>query len=167
MQVVWISVLLCFIHVIQYTNNETSHISRHTVRIVFIFNFASLWSNDHSLNNIWILSKKSLEHCNCCHLFYPCSISPTAMNLVSPIRLLLCICPCTFQMPTLHTLILHCLWLVPVGTPALIQFIKSAIICWLIVCLIIYVWESFDNMVQIYFIYNVIAGAKWVHATGA
>ena len=32
---------------------------------------------------------------------------------------------------------------------------------------IIMLWESFDNMAQIYFIYNVIDGAKWVHATGA
>ena len=33
--------------------------------------------------------------------------------------------------------------------------------------IILYVRESFDNMVQLYFIYNVIAGAKWVHATAA
>ena len=45
----------------------------------------------------------------------------------------------------------------PFSTPAVVQFLKSAMM---------YVWETFDNMVLMY-ISIVIAGAKWVQAAGA
>ena len=38
-----------------YTNNQTSHISRHTV--LCSFNYVYFWSTEHSLNNMGVLSK--------------------------------------------------------------------------------------------------------------